>query len=95
MAQIVGMSGQGFHNMMEKRTMSVDVLEKIAEHFGVKMNSLFDDVPVEKLQAGYANDIEQRLSRVETELDAIKLLFKVEEMLENLEGQRLPDRKQA
>ena len=46
MAKIVGMSAQGFNTMMDNKTMSVDVIEKIANHFKLPLSYFFDtEVP--------------------------------------------------
>jgi len=42
MAKIVGMSGQGFSKMMENKTMTIEVLEKIADHFKLPITHFFD-----------------------------------------------------
>lgn len=42
-AEIVGVTEQGLHKMIREKTMSVEVLEKVARIFGVSVCCFFDD----------------------------------------------------
>lgn len=41
MAKIIGMTGTGFDKMMDNKTMTVDVLEKVATYFKVPLTTFF------------------------------------------------------
>lgn len=57
-ARIVGMTNQGFISMMEKKTMNVAVLEKLATYYKKPISYFFDDEELNQVsepQAGYSN----------------------------------------
>ena len=75
-AEIVGMSEVGFHQSLQRETLSLNVYEKICELLGVSPSSFFDDassVTVSGNQnhiGGIGNALKQRIKDLEKIIDS-------------------------
>ncbi len=89
-AEIINMSDTGFTTMMKKETMSVATLEIIVEHFEVRIESLFGDGPIVRIDAvdeprpdykTKIDNLDDRLGSLEEKIESLFAYLKIDKAL--------------